>query len=137
MEIFDKNVDLFQKVLDLRSAKNEVLTANISNRETPGYKALDVIFEQKLQDAYYDKRSSPLKVTDPRHFSGDGRPKLNSFNPDITKSYNPEVRMDENSVDLDQELAKMTTNQLMFEANIRMISGKLQTLKDAIIEGGR
>ena len=138
MEIFDKNIALFEKVLDLRSKKNEVLSANIANRETPGFRALDFVFEKQLQNAYYKQEDGfKLKTSDPRHFQSDDLASFTQVKGEINQTYNPEVRMDENSVDLDQEMAKVATNQLMFEANLRMISGKFKTLKDAIVDGGR
>ena len=52
-------------------------------------------------------------------------------------SFNPDPRMDGNTVDLDKEMAKLAENQLMFQAAARAISWKFRLLKTAITEGGR
>ena len=137
MDIFDSKFDLLSKAIELRSKKNEILASNIANRETPGYKAADIVFNKALQKAYYKNQPSPLKTTHPLHFSGDNRQSITQIKGQEITSFNPEARFDGNTVDLEQQMSKLAANQLLFEANTKAITKRFQILKDTIIEGGK
>ncbi len=137
MQIFDSNITLLEKSIELRGKRNEVISSNIANRETPGFKAQDLVFEKQLEQAFYSKQTGPLKVTNARHFNGSDVSTVSSVQGQKIVSFNPETRYDDNSVDLDQEMAKLATNQIQFETSTRMISKKLMILKDSIIDSGR
>ena len=40
--IFNSNIDLMQRALNLRSRKHEVVVSNVVNADTPGFKAFDL-----------------------------------------------------------------------------------------------
>ena len=52
-------------------------------------------------------------------------------------SENFAVRLDGNNVDPQQEMARMAENQLMHELTMRLVKGKINSLANAIKEGGR
>ena len=137
VNLFDKNLTLLEKSLELRSRRNSMLASNIANRETPGYRAQDLVFEKELMAAYHSDRPGPLKVSDSRHFDGVKREPLETVNGTQINSFNPDPRMDGNTVNLDTEMTKLAENQLMYEVAIRFITRKFNGLKNAIMEGGR
>jgi len=135
--LFDKNMTLLEKTLELRSRRHAMIASNVANRETPGYRAQDLVFEKALEQAYHSDRPGPLKTSDPRHFDGVKREPLETVEGQQINSFNPDPRMDGNTVNLDKEMAKLAENQLMYQASVLAISRKLNGLKAAITEGGR
>jgi len=47
----DKTPRLLKKTLDLYLQKNSVISSNIANADTPGYKAVDLKFDEQLRTA--------------------------------------------------------------------------------------
>ncbi|NQU65755.1 MAG: flagellar basal body rod protein FlgB [SAR324 cluster bacterium] len=127
---------LLEKTMSLRSRRNDMIASNIANRETPGFRAQDIVFEKELEAAFYSDRPGPLKTSDSRHFDGMKREPLELVAGTQINSFNPDPKMDGNTVNLDKEMAKLAENQLMYQAVVRSVNWKFQQLKSAIT-GGR
>ncbi|PCI23133.1 MAG: flagellar basal body rod protein FlgB, partial [SAR324 cluster bacterium] len=117
IELFDKNLTLLSKSLSLRTKRNAMIASNIANRETPGYRAQDLVFEKQLNNALHSDRPGPLRVSNSRHFDGMDRQPLEQVEGTQINSFNPDPRMDGNTVDIDKEMAKLAENQLMYQAS--------------------
>lgn len=128
---------MLEKSMELRSRRNSMIAANVANRETPGYRAQDLVFDKELNHALHSDRPGPLNVSDPRHFDGIRREPIEEVTGTQINSFNPDPRMDGNTVNLDKEMSKLAENQLMFQAAVRSINWKFRMLKAAIMEGGR
>ena len=134
--IFDKKIfTLLQKTLDFRTQRQDLLASNIANKDTPGFKAEDMVFEKSLEKALHAEDPGPLKTTNVKHFDGRNTPALELVKAQRIHSASPFPDFDGNTVDLDREMAKMAENQLMYNASIRMLSHKFKMLKTAITEG--
>ena len=134
--MFDNNVfTLVKKTLDFRSQRQDLLASNIANKDTPGFKAEDMVFEKSLKKALHAEEPGALKTSDPRHFDGRQTPPLNLVEAQRIHSASPFPDFDGNTVDLDREMAKMAENQLMYNASIRMLTHQFRMLKTAITEG--
>ena len=137
IKLFDKDLTLLNRAMQLQTKRNSMIASNIANRETPGYRAQDLVFEKELSRAYHSDRPGPLRVTDPRHFDGVVREPVEDVKGTQINSYNPDPRMDGNTVDLDKEMTKLAENQMMYNTLIRAAGWKLRLLKASITEGGR
>lgn len=125
MELFDKNIQVLEKSMDMYLVRHAVIADNIANAETPQFKARRVDFEQELQ-----------RATDQQD-SGLGR-NIASITPNVYQDIDSEVGSDLNTVDMDREMADMTKNDLKYSAATQSISKKFALLKYAIGgEGGR
>lgn len=133
---FTKPMALLEKNLDLRLMRHNVLTANIAHAETPGYIAKDIRFEDALKEASQDTPSSPLTRTHPKHFPPP-IPSVDSVEGVLVASPSTDVGRDLNTVSMDQEMAKLTTNMLHYNASIEILSRFFDRLKRTISEGGR
>jgi len=133
--LFDTNITLLQKALDFRAQRNIVLASNVANIETPGYQARDLVFESALADAMRAREPGPLRVTDPRHLDGRVATPLELVQPALIRSGNPVASKDGNSVDLEREMAKLSENQIGFQALSQMMIHKFMLLKTVIREG--
>lgn len=133
--IFDIRTDLLHRSLDFRSRRNSLLSGNIANIETPGYKAKDLVFEKALNRAMQADQPGPLRVTDSRHFDGRQIIPLHLVKPEVIRTSNPIGNVDGNSVDLEREMVKLGENQVVYQALTRMISAKFAGLRLSIREG--
>ena len=135
--IFDKHLTLFGKALNLRSKRNTIIASNIANRETPGYRAKDLVFDKELENALYSDRPGPLKTTDSRHFDGINRSPLELVTGRQINSFNPDPGMDGNTVNIEKEMSKLAENKIMYDSLVQMTNYKFRLLKSAITEGGK
>jgi len=133
--IFDRHLQLIQKSLDFRAERNILLSSNIANIETPGYKAQDLVFENALGEAMKSQQPGPLEVTNPRHLDGRTRTPLAMVQPRVINTSNPVGSLDGNSVELEKEMAKLAENQVGFQALTQMMTFKFNQLRTAMREG--
>jgi flagellar basal-body rod protein FlgB len=114
--------------------RQNVLTQNVANADTPGYvahdlKALD--FSAALRkSASLTQSASQMMVTDPRHIaippkSGDG-----GF-ADI-EVHDSEASPNGNSVSLEQEMIKVSDTQAQFQAATNLYAKAMTMMKTAI-----
>ena len=134
--MFDNKIfTLLHKTLDFRTQRQDLLASNIANKDTPGFKAEDLVFERSLEKAMHAEQPGPLKTTNEKHFNGRNTPPLELVKGQRIYSASPFPDFDGNTVDLDREMAKMAENQLMYNASIRMLTHQFRMLKTAITEG--
>lgn len=133
--IFDTHTQLIHKALDLRAQRNVVLSSNIANIETPGYKAKDLVFERALGKAMKSTLPGPLNVTHSSHLDGRQILPLHLVSPQVIRTTNPMGALDENSVDLEREMVKLGENQVVYQALAQMITSKFSSLRMSIREG--
>jgi flagellar basal-body rod protein FlgB len=113
---------ILEALLFLTNARHGVIASNIANVDTPLYRAKDIKFEMNLKEEVI-----ALKVTNAKHIS-------NAF-PAGSKEVKLEENqpwLDENNVELDMEVAKMTENALLYQAGANMLSSKIKMFKNAL-----
>ena len=130
---FDPIIGALNTSLNLRLLNQNVISANIANSDTPGFKAKTVEFEHALRDALaVDQKVTPLEH-DPRHIVHRA---TDPVDPEIYDDPNGVESLDGNTVDRPAEMAKMAENQLLYDASMEMLRKKLGMLKYSITEGG-
>jgi flagellar basal-body rod protein FlgB len=124
---FDTTMRLLHKVLDLRSKNQEVIASNIANAETPGYKAKSFRFEEQLRNAITDNNLQPVPSR-PGHIplapAG-----LEQVTGTVTATEDTTGLGDRNTVSVDQEMIKLSENEILYETAVTMLNKKLSTLK--------
>lgn len=121
--------------MDLRSTKHNVVMSNIANMDTPNYKAFDVIIEEEMEKTKGAGHTTSVKRTHQKHLSGRNGA-MGDVQPTLEETEQTTLRKDGNTVDLDREMAKLSENNLMYDALAQVISKKFAGLKDAI-KGGQ
>ena len=109
--------------------RHSLLTANVTNAETPGFRPLDIRFEEALSTA------TSVQRTNAAHLSADGVPGENRYVPfdaSVTTA-GPSG----NSVSLEREMTKLAANSLRYRAATTMLSRRLGLLKYAASDGQR
>ena len=124
----DRTSKLLSKVLDFRAIRQNVIAGNLANAETPGYIQKEIPFEKELQKAF-DNNSIKLATSEPGHIPGSDAVMENNYNPyKLVREYGKP-----NELNIDTEMAKMSQNNLLYEASTNLLSKKFALLK-AIIE---
>lgn len=135
-KIFDRTTDALGASLNLRSLRHSVTSSNIANAETPGYKAKKVDFEDALARAIDLEGVASQAATSGDHFAmGPGA--ISRAKADVYD--NPEVNVtnDQNTVDMEKEIATLQENSILYKAALQLINKKLGSLRYAATEGGR
>jgi flagellar basal-body rod protein FlgB len=141
--MLDKLTDSMQfsaETLKLRARRQEVLTSNISNVDTPNYKAVDFKFSDALRAATGDQLgqdSTALLLTNNRHLSGNGAALGMSTAEMLLYRRGNATSIDGNSVDIDKERSAFAENTVKYEAALRSINGRISTLKQAMGSGNQ
>jgi len=136
--LFSTTVELLGKSIDLRAKNQNLVASNIANAETPNFIPKTLAFEEELQGALKsgNSRSSTPALTNPRHIKirgpGGG---LQSVSGRVIETPAKTPGKDGNAVELENEMGKMTENQVMFNASVQMLTKKFEGLRTAIKEG--
>jgi flagellar basal-body rod protein FlgB len=129
----DGPMNLMERFMDLAVQRQSLISGNLANVDTPGYKTVDIDFEQELQSAIGQEVLS-TEVTNVRHFS-----KKVDIEGGATGSPREvdglTLRNDMNNVNIDREMAEMSTNGLKFSTVAQLIAEKFRILKSAVLEG--
>jgi flagellar basal-body rod protein FlgB len=104
---------LFQQ-LSFRGERQKVISSNIANINTPGYKTKELVFEHELEKVN-SKDDLKLRVTHESHIKSDlmDVPKTN---PQLVKVEGLEEQNDGNNVSLDKQMGEMSKNSIIFSA---------------------
>lgn len=103
-----------EKYLDLTSNRHTLVTANIANVDTPGYKTRDIDFASELRRAE-------------QGFGGMG--------PMARQVSGLVERPDGNNVNLDRESLLLAESQIQYRMGVQFVRGHFQRLMTAIKEG--
>ncbi|MBP8127332.1 MAG: flagellar basal body rod protein FlgB [Aeromonadaceae bacterium] len=128
---FDKAFGIHQYTIGARAARAEVLSANIANADTPGYKAKDLDFSAALQQAQSGIESGfSLATSNERHISSTISSGLTSS----IKYRNPDQpdTGDGNSVDVQRERSAFLENGLEYQASLEFLNSRISGLLKAI-----
>jgi len=116
------------------SLRQQALSQNLSNADTPNYKRTEVGFEDQLRHKASLDEPSPLVVTNDRHFPMPPDPV--GFSPVVHSDRSTSLRRDGNNVDVDQEMARLAQNEIGYNATVQFISGEFRDLRYVIADGG-
>ena len=124
---FDKAFGVHQYTLSVRAKRAEVLSSNIANADTPGFKARDIDFSQALQDAQ-SQQGFGLSTTSEKHFA------LQMDASGSTQYRNPlqPDTGDGNTVDVQQERSEFLRNSLEYQASLEFMNSKISGLLKAL-----
>jgi flagellar basal-body rod protein FlgB len=119
------------------SARQNVLSQNVANADTPGYTAKDlkaIDFSSILKDATKPAAfKGGMTVTDPRHIA-----LAPSGNADYSSTDSPDVEASPNgnTVSLEQEMIRVSDTQAEYQAASNLYAKAMNMMKTAIGHGG-
>jgi flagellar basal-body rod protein FlgB len=119
-----------EQALHLRAMRNEILSSNIANADTPNYKARDIDFRSAFQAASSEVRT--LRTSDARHMPV--APGQNAL-ADVQYRLPMQPSVDGNTVEVDIEQAQFAENTVRYRASLSFLSSQISGLRYAI-KGG-
>jgi len=123
---------VMEKALGAAALRNQVISNNIANVNTPGFKHNDVQFEGVLAQALDNRSKLSLSATNNRHIAGTAGTEIA---PTITTSAETSMRVDGNNVDIDTEMANIAKNTIYYNAVAHQLGRYFTNLKSVIREG--
>jgi flagellar basal-body rod protein FlgB len=110
--------DLIVAGLRAEALRQKAIASNIANLETPGYRRVDVKFEEMLADALDN---------------GTGKVDARQIEPEVYEPRNTPVKANGNDVSLELEIGQMVKNTLRHETLMRLLIKKVNGI-DKIID---
>lgn len=127
----DEALRFQQTALSLRASRQELLASNISNADTPNYKARDISFASALQSALGGTSAHlPVAQTSTMHLEGSAGGSILGAPVMYRRPVQPSA--DGNTVDMDVERAQFADNALRYEASVKFVSDQLKEILTAI-----
>lgn len=129
---FSNTMRLLENAINVAHQRNSLMAGNISNIDTPGYKAKDIDFKSAMAQAINAGSSVRMVQTDSAHMGM----QTGSFQ---------EVEVFEekgewngyNWMSSEQVMTKLTENSLIYRTATEALLRKINILKEVIREGGR
>jgi flagellar basal-body rod protein FlgB len=120
-----------KKSMEGAAVRHEAISNNIANVSTPGYQRQVVNFEDELWRALSGEKGFELKTTHPDHFNG-GAHRVGEVTPVIERDEQTNIRIDGNTVNIDQEMAMLTKNSGEFGQKAEILNRMYRQLASAI-----
>ena len=123
-------INVLSKATDASWLRNDAISNNIANVDTPNYKRQDVSFETELKHAL---RSSKYISLDKKvdALNSDGR--LSHIDPRTYLDHSGfSYRLDGNNVDIDTENVELASNQIKYNGLIQSIDQEFKNIKSVI-----
>ncbi|UCC97900.1 MAG: flagellar basal body rod protein FlgB [Phycisphaerales bacterium] len=109
-------VDLIEAGIRAESLRQKAIANNVANLETPGYRRVDVRFEELLAKC----------------LNSSGKVDLTEVEPQIYQPRETPVKSNGNDVDYEVEVGRMIKNAIRHKALIRLLSKKYSQIEQAI-----
>lgn len=119
-------IDILDKAADAANTRNELISNNIANVDTPNYKRKDIRFESILQSALNGSASLDQQVSELNTHLSDLEGIVYTDN--ATLSY----RKDGNNVDINTEEAYLAENQIRYNALVEQMSQEFGRYKTVL-----
>lgn len=117
------------------SARNTAIANNIANADTPGYKRVDVTFESALADAVDADRQRLTMDVGGSISALDGSDvtrRVDEVAPNVMSTDTTTMRVDGSNVDPDDEMARLSANQLASSTVVSLLDKRFQQFRTAI-----
>lgn len=119
-------VNVMGASLDAAALRNEVISNNIANVNTPDYKRKDIRFETELKQVFLESEESSVDAT-VRQLD------LDSIGADVYTDYEElSYRYDGNNVDIDNENAILAENQIKYEGLMSIVNKEFSMMQSVM-----
>ncbi len=131
--LFSSQIGLVGRVMDMQLKRQNVITSNLANVETPNYKPRELEFEKELQSALGLDMRGRMSSTSPAHLPAAFNPE--NFSPEWFKQFKPRQIHGEDRVNMDKEMSKHAKNQLQYTALTQVMSKSFEGIANIIQDG--
>lgn len=127
-----ENIEIITRALDGSARRGEMIANNLANVSTPGYKRQDIDFKSALKKEMDSKSSTALRTTKSNHL-----PFSRQYTSVKGVQNNRNHRNDENSVDIDVEMAELAKNSIYYNVMSKRAAGHFSSINQVIQQGGK
>ncbi len=132
--IFGRTYEVLSSSLDISAKRHNLITSNIANMDTIGYKPKDLDFKKALKRAMAGRPPADMTRTHEKHFSGADNNSSSLFMEENSEDVDI-YHLD--SVNIDTEMTHLVENNIKYRTTTEMLLRKMDKLRYAIREGGR
>ncbi len=119
-------VNILDKAADAANLRNELISNNIANVDTPGYKRKDINFESILQAELGGEKNLSTAVKNANR-------DLTMLDPQVyTDNASLSYRLDGNNVDVATEESYLAENQIKYQALVDLMSQEFSRYKSVL-----
>lgn len=129
---FQKIFSALARTISIAQQRHSLISSNISNLETPNYKAKEIDFKTALAQTLNSDHGINLARTNPKHMGQEINSPHNIETFEETGEWNGY-----NWVDIDREMTRLAENNLRYRAATETLLRKIAILREVIREGGR
>ncbi len=126
--IENRSTNMMERGMDASNLRQQLLTQNLANVNTPNYKRLDLDFKSVFAEEV-DKNRLEMARTHPKHF---GDTVLGTGPLKITRETKTNERFDQNNIDVEFESAQLAENALYFQSLAASWKKEMSRIKLAI-----
>ena len=124
----DQALRMLEKSLDISAKRHRLITNNLANMDTIGFKPKDLDFKKAL-DAAMEEKTGNLFRTHPKHM--DPHPSM-ALKGRVRES-DAEIQ-GRDPVDIDVEMTNLVENNIKYRSSVEMLLRKMGLLKLSIAE---
>jgi flagellar basal-body rod protein FlgB len=121
-------IDAADSYMSRLSQRQQIISSNLANLETPGYKAKDVSFNATMQELLGDQELA-LGKSDSAHQGNTIRPRNEA---QVFEVDGLTARADNNNVDLDKEMVKLGDTSFRYNLMLEIVKSKIKTLQSTV-----
>lgn len=114
--------DLQQKMLGVRAYRQQLITSNIANADTPGYLAMDIDIAEAASSETV--KPLPMATSTSGHLKGESFGQMQPFQLKYHVPY--QASADGNTVEMDVERQKFSENTLMYQFSLDRVGGEFK-----------
>jgi len=127
----DKAFGIHENAMHLQARRAQLLSQNLANSDTPGYKAKDIDFKTALKAAANGNATQPLAATQTGHIQPKGFIGGAIGAEELYRQPN-QSSLDGNSVEPHVEMSEFTENSMRYLMTLRIMSGRVNGMLSAI-----
>jgi flagellar basal-body rod protein FlgB len=113
------SIEMLQGYLKVLTDRQQMITSNMANIDTPGYHTKDLNFSAAMRRVMDESGSGSGAVLEPASLETQGLPE----------------RTDGNNVSVDRESMLLAQTQLQFQLGVQLVKSQMQMVLTAIKEG--
>jgi flagellar basal-body rod protein FlgB len=127
----DATLEAMGNYMTRLARRHEVVSSNIANVDTPGYKTRDISFHATLEELM-SGASPGWQTTRPEHLESWT---FASPEPQVFEVQGLPARVDQNNVQIDQEMLKLGETAFGYSMMALLLRSKFRTIGSSINEG--
>ncbi|MFK5913947.1 MAG: flagellar basal body rod protein FlgB [Woeseiaceae bacterium] len=119
---------IHENAMHLQTHRAQLLSQNLANSDTPGYKAKDIDFKSALKSLSVSNAKAPLNATQSGHI----QPKGFFMGMETLYRQPNQSSLDGNTVEPHVEMSEFTENSMRYLMTLRIMTGRINKMMSAI-----